>query len=219
MRACVQLPEFGSVVFGTRHQLFRVHEFVEEAGFPSRLRTEVFRQGDRALVSCRVEPVAQHGGRDAWHREPDGHLVCRDVEIAAGADHVVGRQHQEYAHREGVAVARGDDGVRISHDACGQGVARAQHPDRSHAAAFHHVEVEARREHRLPAGEDYSRVIRLGAIQRCVDFTQDLRRQRVALAIVDANGGDSALQAVFDGIHCLHARSPFHAAGNAAQIQ
>jgi hypothetical protein len=80
--------------------------------------------------------------------------------------------------------------------------ARTQHPNGSHAAALHHVEIKARRKYRFPAGEDHGRAIRLGPIQRRVDFVQNLRRQRVALAVVDAHGGNLPIKAVLNGFRC-----------------
>ena len=47
------------------------------------------------------------------------------------------------------------------------------------------------------------RIIRLGPVERPVYLPQDLRRKRIALAIVDTNGGHTAFEAVVHGVHGL----------------
>jgi hypothetical protein len=143
--------------------------------------------------------MAQHGRGDTRHFQAEGHLVGRDFEISAATDDIVGGQHQEDTHSQSVAVAGNDDRIRIGKDTSGQGVARAQHAQRVHAATFHHVEIETGRKDGFAAGDDHDGTIGFGPIECSIDRPKDLRRQRVAFAVVDAKRGDSALQTVLDG--------------------
>ena len=154
----------------------------------------------RRFQDCsRVEPVTQHGRGNPRHGHADGHLVGCNLEIAATADHIVSRQHQKHTHCQCVTVAGGDHRIGISQNTGGQGVARAQHAQRIDTSALQYVQVEARREDGFPTAHDHDRTIGFGPIERLIDPVKNLRRQRIALAIVNSNGGNLVMQAVLDG--------------------
>jgi hypothetical protein len=101
-----------------------------------------------------------------------------------------------------VAVAGCDYRVGIRHDPGGQGVARAQHSNRIRTTALHHIQVEACRKNGFPTGQYHDRTVRLGPIERSIDFAKDLRREGIALAVVDAHGGNLPIKAVLNGFRC-----------------
>ena len=143
--------------------------------------------------------MTQHSRGNPRHGHANGHLVGCNLKIAAAADHIVSRQHQKDTHCQRVTVAGGDHRIRISHHTGGQGIARPQHAQRIDTSALHYVEVKARRKHGFPTCHDHDRTIVFGPIERLIDPVKNLRRQRIALAVIDSNGGNLVLQTVLDG--------------------
>jgi hypothetical protein len=107
----------------------------------------------------------------------------------------------EHAHRQRMPVAGGNDRVGVPEDAGRQAVSRSQHANRPRAAFLHHLEIEAGREHVLAPGQDDDCLVGLGLVERRVDLAQHLGRQRIALAVVDANRGNAVLKVVLNKIH------------------
>jgi len=59
---------------------------------------------------CESLPHDRDGGMR--ERQADGHLVGPQGVVAAGAEAIVGAEHEECAHGDGVSVARHHDRVR-----------------------------------------------------------------------------------------------------------
>ena len=62
------------------------------------------------------------------------------------------------------------------------------------------LEVEARREHTLPAPHDYGFCLCLGAVQPGIDVIEEAVTNRVGLAVINAQESSVSIQFVFHSV-------------------
>ena len=98
-----------------------------------------------------------------------------------------------------MAVAGRNDGVGKCQNPGRECKAGSQHADGFCTTPFHDIEIETGGKYIVPAGNDDARFVSLCTRQRAIDILENCRRERIALAVVNANSGNLILQFVVDG--------------------
>lgn len=206
MSVSVQRGELQRVVVGVSQQQFGLDECVNETDVQRRIRREDLSEIHCTPESCRCESGAADGDGRSGHREPERHLVGRElVGRALDSDAVVAGKQQERSHGDGMPATRDDHWSPEGEDPVGQLEARTEHGRGCASAAGEDLQIETCREDTLPAGQHHDRVVGLSSVEGEVEVDKHLGRERIDLPVVHRDRGDAGRELVGDFTAMNHA--------------